>query len=106
MMPNPPVWPKHFGERAAVIEMFFTRASEQALERESFLTGASTTGVRVLPTRPGIWSLITTGHFADAAKRDVLKRWLPALRSRKRRERCLRKQPDKNPLCSTLPAER
>src|SRR5215471_16129801 len=96
MTPSPPVLPKRFGERAAVIEMFFTPASAQASVREFFLTGTSIMAAQARQTRRGTWLLTTMGQFVDAERRAALKLWLRAHPSRKKRVCGSRKQPGKN----------
>src|SRR5579859_119585 len=106
MTPSRPGLPRHFGERAAVIEMFFTPASARASAREFFLTGESITGVLALRMRPGTWSSTIVGQFADVGREAALKRLPPALPSQKRHGHALRNQPDENQPCSTLPVDK
>src|SRR2546430_16201215 len=89
MTPSLPDLPKRCGERAAGTEMFFTPASARALEREFYLTGASTTGARALRTKRGTWSLIITDLSADAERRVASRPWQRVQPSQGRRGRGL-----------------
>src|SRR5260370_41623082 len=73
-MPNPPGLRRRFGERAGVIEMFFTPVSALGSAPEFFLTDASITGAPARHRKRGTSPLIITGLFADAGKRDASKR--------------------------------
>src|SRR5215471_3868559 len=102
MTPSPPGLRRRFGERAAVIEMFFTPPSARASAQEFFLTGESITGAPGRPTKQGTWSLTTTGLFVDAERKAASRRWLPVRLSPRERGRSLRGVADANQACLNL----